>query len=273
MQQMFAAGPINNRFQPAERLDNSKSQQLGDQVYSRLMADSLLHQRFPVPRTSRLFSVADRQRINESVRIGESRTSAEIVPVVATASGRYDRAEDLAGLWFGVLLLIPVAIFWPAPNQADSGSWGSNSPVWFVVRLAVTVVVGFIAGTVVSSRVGWLRRLFTPRIQMTDEVSQAARSVFFDNRVHHTKGGGGVLIYVSLFEHVAVILADRHVIDTIGQPAIDELCTILTLELAVVGPTEALCQTIQAVGDRLSTAMPRANDDVNELPDALVTIG
>jgi len=226
-----------------------------------------------VKSASFLFTDSDRRRINECVRAGESHTAAEIVPVVATVSGRYDRAEDLAGLWLGVLLMIPVAIIWPAPPQADSGGWGSSSPVWFIVRLVLAVVAGFIAGAVVSSRVGWLRRLFTPRIQMADEVNQSARTVFFDNRVHHTRAGGGVLIYVSLFEHVAAILADRHVIEMIGQPTIDELCVLLTRQLSVVGPTEALCQTIQAVGERLANVMPRAKDDVNELPDALVTIG
>jgi putative membrane protein len=225
-----------------------------------------------VPGASQLFSESDRRRINESVQAGESRTSAEIVPVVATSSGRYDRAEDLAGLWLGILLMIAVAVFWRAP-QADEGSWSSTSPVWFLVRLVVAMVGGFIAGAVICSRVTWMRRLFTPRIQMTDEVNQAARTVFFDNRVHHTQHGGGVLIYVSLFEHVAVVLADRHVIASVGQAAIDELCQSLTRQLRLVGPTEALCQSIDAVATRLSAAMPRGSEDANQLPDALVTIG
>ena len=106
--------------------------------------------RFPVPSASQLFNDADRQRVNESVRLGESRTSAEIVPVVATTSGRYDRAEDLAGLWLGVLLMIPVVIFWPAPYQTESGSWGGSSPVWFIIRLIVAVVTGFTAGAVIK---------------------------------------------------------------------------------------------------------------------------
>lgn len=222
---------------------------------------------------SQCFSNADRQRINESIRIAESGTSAEIVPVVATSSGRYDRAEDLAGLWCGVLLMVLAAIFWPASHSAEEGSWVSQSPLWFVLRLAVAVVTGFIAGVILSSRVAWLRRLFTPRIQMTEEVNQAARAVFYDNRVHHTAAGGGLLIYVSLFEHVAVILADQHVVGRIGQPTIDDLCTLLIRQLSAAGPTEALCQTIQAAADQLSVAMPRAKDDVNELPDALVIIG
>ena len=64
---------------------------------------------------ARFFSDADRKRINECVGTAELKTSAEIVPVVATSSGRYDRAEDLVGLLLGIVLMILTAILWPAP--------------------------------------------------------------------------------------------------------------------------------------------------------------
>ena len=220
---------------------------------------------------SSLFSATDRQRINETVRAAESHTSAEIVPVVATASGRYDRAEDLIGLWWGALLLVAVSIFWPA-EVAEPGSWGMHPAVWQTLKLVVALLAGFVLGTALGSRLTWLRRLFTPAQQMRDEVQQAARRVFFDNRIHHTQSGGGLLIYVSVFEQVAVLLADRQVLDGLGQPALDELCETLTRRLRTNEPTEALCQTIQAAGEKLQTVLPRAIDDVNELPDALVTI-
>ena len=52
-------------------------------------------------KATRLITDADRQRINAAIADAELHTSAEIVPVVASASGRYDRAEDIAGLWLG----------------------------------------------------------------------------------------------------------------------------------------------------------------------------
>lgn len=222
-------------------------------------------------RASSLFSVSDRQRINETVQAAECHTSAEIVPVVSTASGRYDRAEDLVGLWWGALLVVAVSIWWPA-EVAESGSWGMHPAVWQMLKLVAALLAGFLLGASLGSRIAWLRRLFTPAQQMRDEVQLVARGVFFDNRVHHTQSGGGLLIYVSLFEQVAVLLADRQVLEGLGQSALDELCDSLTLRLRANEPTEALCQTIQAAGEKLKTVLPRAMEDVNQLPDALVTL-
>jgi len=226
-----------------------------------------------VPSASQLFSDTDRQQINSAVRAAEAGTAAEIVPVVATASGRYDRAEDILGLWLGIGLMIAISVFWPPPTiVADSGSWESNPAALQPVKLIVAMLVGFILGAIIGSKVPVLRRLFTPRRQMLDEVRQTARSVFFDNRIHHTQAGGGLLIYVSLFEHIAVILADRQVVAAIGQPALDALCQNLTQQLRIAGTTTALCQTLQTAGEMLKPVLPRGADDVNELPDALVTI-
>ena len=224
-----------------------------------------------MPITSSRFSPDDRQRINQAVQSAESLTSAEIVPVVATASGRYDRAEDLAGLWLGILLVVAVSVVWPA-EAAEPGSWGTSPVLWQSLKLVGVLIGGFLAGAVLCSRIAWLRRLFTPAVQMRDEVSQAARSVFFDNRVHHTHGGSGLLIYISLFEHRAVILADRRILEAVGQVRLDELCHTLTQQLHQDRPTEALCLTIQAAGEMLQPALPRDSTDVNELPDSLVTI-
>lgn len=220
---------------------------------------------------SRLFNDEQRQRINQAVAEAESKTSAEIVPVVATASGRYDRPEDIVGLWLGVVGLIAAWWVLPAP-AAESGSWG-GLPAWArLACFAAAVVAGFVVGAVVAGRVGWLRRLFTPRAQMREEVEASARQGFFDSRVHRTAGATGLLAYVSLYERMAVIIADQAIVDGLGQPALDELCRQLTEGLRTAGPTEALCEAIRAAGDRLAGVLPRTEDDVNELPDGLVTI-
>ncbi len=46
-------------------------------------------------RASKLFDIEQRQRIEQAVVEAESKSSCEIVPVVATSSGRYDRPEDI----------------------------------------------------------------------------------------------------------------------------------------------------------------------------------
>jgi len=141
-----------------------------------------------------------------------------------------------------------------------------------VLAMVASVLVAFIVGAVAGSRIGWLRRLFTPRQQMLEEVSSRAREIFFDNRIHHTSGATGLLIYVSLFEHLAVVLGDQEILDKLGQPFLDRLCKQLTAGLHQRNPMEALCGVIAEAGEQLSGPLPRAAGDVNELQDALVLI-
>ncbi|MEO1982061.1 MAG: hypothetical protein ABGX22_16610 [Pirellulaceae bacterium] len=224
-----------------------------------------------VAATSEIFGDADRERVNQAVKEAESATSAEILPVVARCSGRYDRPEDVVGLWFAALTMIIVWLVFPLP-KIEAGNWDAPAPVWQLVAMLAGALVGFVAGAIVGAKIDWLRRLFTPRTQMREEVYGRAREVFFDKRVHHTGGGSGVLLYVSLFEHMAAVIADQSILDKLGQEQIDELCHELTQRLHEGTVIDAMCVTATSLGRRLAPLLPRAEDDVNELPDALVVI-
>jgi len=221
-------------------------------------------------RASRLFDDETRRRIDAAVAAAESRTAVEIVPVVATASGRYDRAEDIAGLWLGIVALVVAWSFYPE-SRAEAGSWGGLSPALEIVTYVAATLGGFFLGVILAMRVAPLRRLFTPRNEMRDDVATRARQVYFDSSVHHTAGGTGLLIYVSLFERLAVVLGDRTIVERLGEPALDELCATLTSAMRA-DPAGAIERTIRAAGEKLGAVLPRADDDVNELPDALVTL-
>ncbi len=220
---------------------------------------------------SHLFTADDRQRISKAVAAAESQTSAEIVPAVASASGRYDRPEDVIGLWTGLIAMSATWLLLPVESP-EAGSWSEMPAGVQLATMIVAMIVGFVIGAVVGSRVGWLRRLFTSRKQMCEEVLARARQVFFDRRVYRTAGGSGLLIYVSLFERMAAIIADQNALDKLGQGAVDELCAQLTARLRTQNPTEAICQTIAAAGERLAPVLPRASDDIDELDDALVVL-
>lgn len=218
-----------------------------------------------------LFTPADREEIVRAVREAEAKTSAEIVPVVAAASGRYDRPEDIVGLWVGGIALSLAWWFWPQP-AVQAGDWG-ETPRWYqLVALLAAGLAGFVIGALLASRIGWLRRLFTPRGQMVEEVQARARALFFDSRVHHTEGATGLLVYVSLYEHLAVVLGDRAIEEKLGRPTLDQLCARLTSALRQGPLPQALALAIREAGDRLGSVLPRLEGDVNELPDALVVL-
>lgn len=222
---------------------------------------------------STLFTDVDKTRIEQAVAAAEAQTSCEIMPVVATSSGRYDRAEDTIGLW---LATITAVVLWLAlPRHAvEPGSWDGMPLIYELLLLIIGIVVAFALGAWAGSRVGWLRRLFTPRIQMEEEVARRAKEVFFDSRVHHTAGATGLLLFVSLFEHMARVLVDQTILDhpKLGKSFVDRLCRHLTSAIERSDPTVALCETIALAGQELRAALPRAVDDVNELQDALVVL-
>jgi putative membrane protein len=221
--------------------------------------------------TSNRFSAADHLRVTQAIQQAESTTSAEIIAVVAGSSGRYDRSEDMVGLWFAAAAVVAAWIAYPLPSN-DPGSWQTTPPAWQLVALLTAGIVGFVVGVLAASRVGWLRRLFAPRSQMSDEVYRSARQVFFDKRVHHTDGSTGVLLYVSLFERMAAVIADQRVLEALGQSRIDEICRELTTRLHSGDAIDALCETSRSTGRYLALVLPSAAGDVNELEDALVVI-
>ncbi|MCA9013902.1 MAG: hypothetical protein KDA77_01100 [Planctomycetaceae bacterium] len=211
------------------------------------------------------------KQVEQAVFSAEQQTSCEIVPVIATASGRYDRPEDIVGLWLTIITALTLWFLFPR-TAGQTGDWGGMPVVVELILAVLLLILAFIIGAIAGSRIGWLRRLFTPRQQMQDEVAARAREIFFDKRVHHTAGGTGILIYISLFEHIAVALADQSVIDQLGQTFIDQLCQKLTEGLHSGDATAAICNVIQEIGEQAAAPLPRSEDDQNELQDLLVLI-
>ena len=141
-----------------------------------------------------------------------------------------------------------------------------------VVLLAIIMLFCFVTGTATAQQFHVLRRLFTPRQQMQEEVNLRARELFFDRRVHHTTGASGLLIFVSLYERMAVVLGDRSVVEALGQIFCEELCRRLTTGLRSDDVAGAICDTIHHAATSLESALPRTEHDVNELPDTLVLL-
>ena len=82
-------------------------------------------------RPSQLFSISDRQQIEQAVAEAESHTSAEIVAAVAGASGRYDRPEDIIGLWTGLVAMGVTWFLWKVemPCAGKLGRKGTRPAV------------------------------------------------------------------------------------------------------------------------------------------------
>lgn len=221
---------------------------------------------------SDLFSAADRERIARAIADAEARTSGEIVPVVAAASGRYDRAEDL----FGVLVaLAAVTTLWlagvasPPPDE----SWGGGGQTARLALVLITVAAGFIAGSALAARFPALRLPFIPSGEMRAEVERSAEAAFHRFRLRETAGATGILIYVSLYERRVRVLGDAAIGAKLGAADWRHLCDAVTETLAGGEAAEALVRGIALAGELLARHFPRESRDRNELVNELIVIG
>ncbi len=88
----------------------------------------------------------------------------------------------------------------------------------------------------------------------------------------------GVLLYVSLFERMASIIADQAVINAMRESGQDDRDVLqsavdaLTADLAEQDITTALVTHIQSLAPRIAVHLPATGAGSDEIPDALVFI-
>ncbi len=217
-----------------------------------------------------LFSADDKQAVEAAIAEAEKMTAGEIVPVVATLSGRYDRAEDLFGLLFA---LIALSVAWLSIQYTTQAAWSETQAHGLGLPAAAGILIGgFVIGAALATRFPILRLPFIPRAEMIEEVERRALEIFQRQRVRGTSGATGVLIYVSLYEHVVRVIGDDGVTELLSSDALEDICTLVVDGLKQGRPADGLRQGVKKTGELLAPHLPPAVGDANELANHLVLI-
>lgn len=219
---------------------------------------------------SALFNADDRKLITTAIAAAEESTAAEIVPVVATSSGRYDRAEDI----FGILLAsVALCVAWMVFKDPTASDWSLIPASTLKLPSIVGIIIGgFIIGAMLATHFPSLRLPFITRAEMLEEVERRAVESFQRQRVRSTAEGTGVLIYISLYERLIKVIGDDAVNDKLGQSALDEICSLVVEGLKNDQPTDGLTRAITRAGELLTKELPANPDDSNELANELILL-
>jgi putative membrane protein len=217
---------------------------------------------------SKLFTGDDRKAISAAVGEAEKKTSAEIVPVVATTSDRYERAEDLVGLGMS---LVAVAATWTQFQRLRPPSdWdGTDELVFHLPYVLAVLLGGWIVGVFLAKALPWLKRLAVSRRAMTARVLIAAHHAFDALHARETTGGTGVVIYVSLFERRVCVWADRKVSEKISESEWQAITEQMIRSLREGKPRDGFVEAIRKTGELLAKPFPIQPNDVNELSNEL----
>ncbi len=224
-----------------------------------------------IKKASSYFSTEDRNAIADAVAEAEKKTSGEIVPVAATVSGRYDRAEDIFGFLFALAFLAGAECL-STNLLAGTWQWGSgpsDSGGLPLIYTVVVLIVGGILGTALATFFPVLRQPFIPKEEMVEEVERRAAEAFQKFRVRKTQGAKGVLIYVSVYERMARVMGDDAIVEKLDQKVWEDICALVVRGMRDGKPGEGYKQAIIKCADVLEPHFPVQPGDVNELSNEL----
>jgi putative membrane protein len=197
------------------------------------------------------FDAGGEEALAESVRRVEAETCAEIVVAVRRSSGSYRDARLFVGVLFAAGTLA-FGLFSPWPFSL---LWIFLDPI--LVGIVAALGAGYVPG---------LERWVTLPSDRRRRVEVHARSTFVERGVGATTARTGILVYVSILERRACVIADSGV--TLKVPAAEWRAAVDEVERAALrSKATAVAAAITALGPVLARHLPRSHDDVNELPD------
>jgi putative membrane protein len=203
----------------------------------------------------------EHQRIAKAIREAERKTSGEIYCVVAGASDSY--FFPAACFVLGAILILSLPVAWALEY------W------WVSLRLPAFVAAQLLAAAAALALL-WLvpasRIWFVPRGLRYRRAHDNALKQFIARNVHITAGRTGVLIFVSLAERYASVVADSGINQHVPQHAWDGVIRDLTTHAGRNQLADGFVLAIGTVGGLLATHFPTKPDDINELDDHLVEI-
>lgn len=220
-------------------------------------------------------SERDHTLVSDSVKAAEAHTSGEIVTIVARRSDSY---HDVGLSWAVGIMFVGLSLMAAFPAHLRAflsmalADWEHELADWkLLMGLMALLIIKFLVVRYLLAIMP-LRMLMTPKATKARRVRRRAILLFRTAAEARTMGRTGVLIYLSLDEHRAEIVADAAINAKVTPDVWGDAMAALIAPVREGRPGEGLAAAIDQVGVVLAAHFPRAEDDVNELPDRLIEL-
>lgn len=217
----------------------------------------------------------DHARVTAAVTAAEAGTDGEIVTIVAPASDAY---HDVALHWSLLMMFLVLAVIavWPdlllGLHAELTGGWAAQVPhSELLTLLLVLLAIKFLLARLLF---GWppLRMALTPGATKSRRVRRRAVDLFRAAAERRTRARTGVLLYVSLAEHRAELVADAAIHGRVPPERWGDAMAALVSAMKDNRPGEGLADAVTQVGAILTESFPRSASDIDELPDRLIEL-
>jgi putative membrane protein len=219
-------------------------------------------------------SEADHAKVSAAIAAAEGTSNGEIL---AIATERSDSYHDV-GLHYAVLVLFMALAFFAAwPTWLDwywtlLKGWSAEPTQRELLTLLLGIALAKFLGTLFIMKWMPLRLALTPGSTKTRRVRRRAVSLFKAAAERRTVGRTGLLIYLSMAEHRAEIVADEAITAVTTPDIWGEAMAALIVEVKAGRPGDGIVAAIEKVGAVLTQHFPRTDGDTNEIPDKLIEL-
>ena len=217
----------------------------------------------------------DHDLVTAAVTAAERNSDGEIIVVAALRSDAYhDVALHYALLAMlvvpALLALLPQALI----DRVSAWLLGWNAEFSrgaLMLALFALMTVVFLLFRLLLAHMP-LRLALTPGRTKTRRVHRRAVELFRAGCELKTRGRTGIVIYLSLLERRAEILADKAIAEQVEPEVWGEAMADLVDEVKAGRPGAGLAKAVDRVGAVLARILPPKGDNPNELPDRLVEL-
>ncbi|MBK8456355.1 MAG: TPM domain-containing protein [Phyllobacteriaceae bacterium] len=208
-----------------------------------------------------LMSEADHARVATAVRAAETKTDGEIYCVIARASDSWFAhagfAVSLAAMAAGLVVAFAISLRWGGANVAAFA---------FAQASACAAIIALLW------RFPAMRIAFVPKRTRYRRAHQNALRQFLARNVHRTAARTGVLIFISVAERYAEIIADAGINAKVPQHAWNAIVARLLVAAGEKRYADGFVEAVQSSGALLSAHFPKGASDINELDDHVVEL-
>ncbi len=203
-------------------------------------------------------STEDFKNIEDTISRVEEETCGEIVPVIVRRSSAVGHVPLTLTLL--ITLLVVVAEF-PLKDWLWVRPWVYAWPLLIVIFFLLSLVL---------ARSKWIQKVLVSEKDELQQVHQRAELEFYRNKINRTSEGTGILVFVSVMEKKAVILADEGISKKLPAETWNEILNQLKGQLGDGQWGSGFVEAIENCGKHLKTHFPMVSTVKNELKNHLV---
>jgi putative membrane protein len=202
-----------------------------------------------------ILSEIGQRRVSAAIKSAEAKTSGEIVCVLARASSNY---MSFSTAWAALVSLITpwLLIVWTTLS---------------VQRIFLAQIVIFVVLFLAFSESA-LQRVLIPRAVRRAAAHRVAMEQFMIRGMARKKNRASILIFASLAEHYARIVADEGIATRVDQSVWQEAVQSLLSHASKGDIAEGFVTAVQKCGQVLAEHFPPEPEQEDQLPDRIYLI-